>query len=79
LSPSQLFVGSFLGIILLGTVGFKALPGLYAGPQRRVAADDPVVLGQRVGHAPAHLSDADDDNLHSPGKRSLGRPLEKRW
>lgn len=32
LSPSQLFVGSFLGLILLGTVGFMVLPGLYAGP-----------------------------------------------
>ena len=30
--PAQLFVGSFLALILLGTVGFKVLPGLYAGP-----------------------------------------------
>ncbi|MFB6099127.1 MAG: TrkH family potassium uptake protein [Salinibacter sp.] len=32
LSPSQLFVGSFLALILVGTVGFKVLPGLYTGP-----------------------------------------------
>jgi trk system potassium uptake protein TrkH len=32
LSPAQLFVGSFLMIIGLGTVGFMTLPGLYAGP-----------------------------------------------
>ena len=32
LRPAQLFVGSFLALILLGTVGFKALPGLYTGP-----------------------------------------------
>jgi trk system potassium uptake protein TrkH len=32
LTPPQLFVGAFLGLILLGTVGFKTLPGLYAGP-----------------------------------------------
>ncbi|PSQ84053.1 MAG: potassium transporter TrkH [Bacteroidetes bacterium QS_7_67_15] len=32
LSPPQLFAGSFLTLILLGTVGFKTLPGLYAGP-----------------------------------------------
>jgi len=32
LTPPQLFVGSFLALILLGTVGFKTLPGLYAGP-----------------------------------------------
>ncbi len=30
--PPQLFVGSFLTLILLGTVGFMVLPGLYAGP-----------------------------------------------
>jgi len=30
--PAQLFVGSFLALILLGTVGFKVLPGLYTGP-----------------------------------------------
>lgn len=32
LSPPQLFVGAFLALILLGTVGFMVLPGLYAGP-----------------------------------------------
>jgi trk system potassium uptake protein TrkH len=32
LTPPQLFVGSFLTLILLGTVGFMVLPGLYAGP-----------------------------------------------
>jgi len=31
LTPPQLFVGSFLTLILLGTVGFMVLPGLYAG------------------------------------------------
>jgi len=31
LSPPQLFVGSFLLLILLGTLGFKMLPGLYTG------------------------------------------------
>jgi trk system potassium uptake protein TrkH len=31
LSPSQLFVGSFLFLVLAGTVGFKVLPGLYTG------------------------------------------------
>lgn len=31
-SPPQLFVGSFLLLILLGTLGFKGLPGLYTGP-----------------------------------------------
>ncbi|MFO8099362.1 MAG: TrkH family potassium uptake protein [Salinibacter sp.] len=29
LTPPQLFVGSFLTLILLGTVGFMVLPGLY--------------------------------------------------
>ena len=33
LTPAQLFVGSFLVLILLGTAGFKALPGLYAGAE----------------------------------------------
>ena len=32
LSPSQLFVGSFLFLIGMGTVGFRVLPGLYTGP-----------------------------------------------
>ncbi|PSQ87704.1 MAG: potassium transporter TrkH [Bacteroidetes bacterium QS_3_64_15] len=32
LSPSRLFIGSFLLLIGLGTVGFMVLPGLYAGP-----------------------------------------------
>jgi len=32
LTPPQLFVGSFLTLILLGTVGFMVLPGLYSGP-----------------------------------------------
>ncbi len=32
LSPPQLFVGSFLFLILMGTIGFKVLPGLYTGP-----------------------------------------------
>lgn len=31
LSPPQLFVGSFLLLVVLGTVGFKVLPGLYTG------------------------------------------------
>lgn len=31
LSPPQLFVGSFLLLILLGTIGLKTLPGLYTG------------------------------------------------
>ena len=31
LSPSQVFVGSFLLLIGLGTVGFRVLPGLYTG------------------------------------------------
>jgi trk system potassium uptake protein TrkH len=31
LSPSQLFVGAFLLLILAGTVGFMVLPGLYTG------------------------------------------------
>lgn len=31
LSAAQLFTGSFLLLILLGTAGFLALPGLYAG------------------------------------------------
>ena len=30
-SPAQLFVGSFLLLIALGTVGFRVLPGLYTG------------------------------------------------
>jgi trk system potassium uptake protein TrkH len=33
LSPSQLFVGSFLLLVALGTLGFKVLPGLYTGPE----------------------------------------------
>lgn len=32
LTPERLLVLSFAGLILLGTVGFKVLPGLYAGP-----------------------------------------------
>lgn len=32
LKPPQLFVGAFLTLILVGTVGFMVLPGLYAGP-----------------------------------------------
>lgn len=31
LSPSQLFVSSFLCLILLGTLGLQGLPGLYTG------------------------------------------------
>ena len=31
LSPPQLFVGSFLALIALGTLGLKLLPGLYTG------------------------------------------------
>jgi len=31
LSPPQLFVGSFLLLILLGTLGLRLLPGLYTG------------------------------------------------
>ena len=33
LTPERLLVLSFAGLILLGTVGFKALPGLYVGPE----------------------------------------------
>lgn len=33
LSAPQLFVGSFLFLIAAGTLGFKALPGLYTGPE----------------------------------------------
>lgn len=33
LSPPQLFVGSFLVLVLLGTLGLKALPGLYTGEE----------------------------------------------
>ncbi|MGK7312418.1 MAG: TrkH family potassium uptake protein [Candidatus Longimicrobiales bacterium M2_2A_002] len=32
LTPPQLFVGSFLGLILAGTFGLLWLPGLYVGP-----------------------------------------------
>lgn len=32
LTPPQLFVGSFLSLILLGKFGFKTLPGIFAGP-----------------------------------------------
>ncbi|HET7274756.1 MAG TPA: TrkH family potassium uptake protein [Longimicrobiaceae bacterium] len=35
MSPPQLFVGSFLLLILLGTVGLKTLPGLYTGDELR--------------------------------------------
>lgn len=31
LTPSRLFVGSFALLVLLGTLGFKTLPGLYTG------------------------------------------------
>lgn len=31
LSPPQLFVGSFLFLIVLGALGFKTIPGLYTG------------------------------------------------
>ncbi len=31
LTPSRLLVGSFLGLILFGTLGLKLLPGLYVG------------------------------------------------
>ena len=31
LTPAQLFVGSFLLLIGLGTLGLKTLPGLYTG------------------------------------------------
>ncbi len=31
LSPAQLFVGSFLLLVVVGTVGFRMLPGLYTG------------------------------------------------
>jgi len=31
LSPSQLFVGAFLLLVVAGTLGFKLLPGLYTG------------------------------------------------
>jgi len=33
LTAPQLFVGSFLLLIVLGTIGFKTLPGLYVGPE----------------------------------------------
>jgi trk system potassium uptake protein TrkH len=33
LSASQLFVGAFLGLVVLGTAGFKVLPGLYTGAE----------------------------------------------
>ncbi len=32
LTPPQLFVGSFLILIVSGTIGLKVLPGLYTGP-----------------------------------------------
>lgn len=32
LSPAQLLAGSFLGLIALGTLGLRWLPGLYTGP-----------------------------------------------
>ncbi|MFO7588306.1 MAG: TrkH family potassium uptake protein [Gemmatimonadota bacterium] len=32
-SATQLFVGSFIGLVLVGTLGFLLLPGLYAGPR----------------------------------------------
>ena len=31
LTPAQLFVGSFVLLVALGTVGFRVLPGLYTG------------------------------------------------
>lgn len=31
ISAPQLFVGSFVGLIAAGTVGFMSLPGLYTG------------------------------------------------
>ena len=31
LTPAQLFVGSFAGLVLAGTLGLKLLPGLYTG------------------------------------------------
>ncbi|HUF49327.1 MAG TPA: potassium transporter TrkG [Longimicrobiales bacterium] len=31
ISPPQLFVGSFLGLIVFGTLGLRFLPGLYVG------------------------------------------------
>ena len=31
LTPAQLFVGSFLLLVLLGTLGLKTIPGLYTG------------------------------------------------
>jgi trk system potassium uptake protein TrkH len=33
LTPPQLFVGSFAGLVLLGTLGLKLLPGLYTGDE----------------------------------------------
>ena len=32
LTPPQLFLASFAGLILLGTLGLRLLPGLYTGP-----------------------------------------------
>lgn len=32
-SATQLFVGSFVGLVLVGTLGFLVLPGLYVGPR----------------------------------------------
>ena len=33
LRPTQLLVGSFAFLIVVGTLGFRLLPGLYAGPE----------------------------------------------
>jgi trk system potassium uptake protein len=33
ITPPQLFVGSFLGLILFGTIGLLTLPGLYTGEE----------------------------------------------
>ena len=33
MTASQLFVASFLLLVVLGTLGFKTLPGLYTGPE----------------------------------------------
>ncbi len=33
LTPPQVFVLSFLGLVAFGTIGFRVLPGLYTGPK----------------------------------------------
>src|SRR5690606_24309483 len=42
LTAAQLFVGSFLGLVLLGTVLLLTLPGLYTG--ERISAIDAIFM-----------------------------------